>query len=167
MKVPSGSLDLPECSFLSLPTLNDASANCPSRWLRTRNVFERALTALVPTPLRPTLNWNTSSLYFAPVLILETQSTTLPSGMPRPKSRTLHARALDLDLDLLAVAHDEFVDRVVHDLLEQDVAAVVGMRAVADAPDVHARAQPDVLQRGQRLDLALVVIVLCVFSHTN
>ena len=76
-------------------------------------------------------------------------------------------RAFDLDLDLLAVAHDVFVNRVVHDLLEQDVTAVVGMRAGADASDVHARAQPDVLQRGQRLDLALVVIVLCVFSHRN
>ena len=68
----------------------------------------------------------------------------------------------DLDLDLLAVAHDVFVNRVVHDLLEQDVAAVVRVRAGADAPDIHARAQPDVLQRGQRLDLALVVNVLFV-----
>ena len=84
-----------------------------------------------------------------------------------PEIAHADARAVDLDLDLLAVAHDVFVNRVVHDLLEQDVTAVVGMRAGADAPDVHARAQPDVLQRGQRLDLALVVIVLCVFSHTN
>jgi hypothetical protein len=67
--------------------------------------------------------------------------------------------------DLLAVAHDVFVNRVVHDLLEQDVAAVVGMRAGADAPDIHARAQPDVLQRGQRLDLALVVNWCRFFSH--
>src|SRR5213075_582396 len=54
----------------------------------SKEFFESALTALVPTPFNPTLNWKTSSLYFAPVLILDTQSTTLPSGMPRPKSRT-------------------------------------------------------------------------------
>ena len=53
------------------------------------NVLDSALTALVPTPLRPTLNWNTSSLYLAPVLMRETHSTILPNGMPRPvKSRT-------------------------------------------------------------------------------
>src|ERR1017187_671362 len=78
-----------------------------------------------------------------------------------------HAVALDVDRDLLAVAHDVFVNRVVHDLLEQDVAAVVGMRAGADAPDIHARPQPDVLQRGQRLDLALVVNWCRFFSHKN
>jgi hypothetical protein len=47
------------------------------------------LTALLPTPFRPTENWNTSSLNLPPVLILLTQSTTLPRGMPRPKSRTV------------------------------------------------------------------------------
>src|ERR1035441_4702810 len=76
-----------------------------------------------------------------------------------------HVVALDVDGDFLAVAHDVFVNRVVHDLLEQDVAAVVGMRAAADASDIHARAQPDVLQRGQRLDFALVVNWCRFFSH--
>ena len=84
-----------------------------------------------------------------------------------PEIAHRHALALDLDLDLLAVAHDEFINRVVYDLLEQDVAAVIVVGAVADAADVHARAQPDVLQGGQRLDLALVVNVLCVFSHDS
>jgi hypothetical protein len=41
------------------------------------------------------------------------------------------------------------------------------MSAVADAPDVHARAQPDMLQRTQRLDLALVVIVFGFFGHSQ
>jgi hypothetical protein len=31
------------------------------------NAFDNAFTAFVPTPFKPTLNWNTSSLYFAPV----------------------------------------------------------------------------------------------------
>ncbi len=65
-----------------------ASAYLPSRMLRTKNSWDSALTALVPTPFSPTLNWNTSSLYLAPVLIRDTQSTTLPSGIPRPRSRT-------------------------------------------------------------------------------
>ncbi len=70
------------------------------------------------------------------------------------------AVALDGDVHLLAEPHDVFVDGVVDDLLEQDVTAVVVVGAVADAPDIHARAQADVLDAGQRLDLALVVIVL-------
>jgi hypothetical protein len=52
---------------------------------------ESAFTALVPTPFKPTENWKTSSLYLPPVLICETQSTSLPSGMPRPQSRTVIA----------------------------------------------------------------------------
>ncbi len=78
-----------------------------------------------------------------------------------------HGLVLDVDLDLLAGAHDEFVDGVIDHLFEQDIAAVVVMRAVADAADVHARAQPDVLQRGKRLDLALVVNVLLGFCHSR
>ena len=75
------------------------------------------------------------------------------------------AAALDLDLDLATVAHDEFVDGVVDHLLEQDVATIVIVRAIADPPDIHPRPQPDVLERGKRLDLALVVVVLRVFRH--
>ncbi len=70
-----------------------------------------------------------------------------------------------LMLHLLAVAHDEFVNGVINDLLEQDVAAVVVMGAVADAADVHAGAQADMFQGGKRLDLALVVNVFFALSH--
>src|SRR5688572_16364466 len=52
-------------------------------------------------------------------------------------------------------------------LLEEDVTAVVVVGTVADAPDVHAGPEPDVLQRRQRLDLALVVNVLGAFSHSG
>ena len=51
---------------------------------------------------------------------------------------------VDLHADLLAVAHDVLVDRVVDGLLEQDVEAVVGRGAVAELADVHARAHADV-----------------------
>ncbi|OQB88359.1 MAG: hypothetical protein BWX84_03115 [Verrucomicrobia bacterium ADurb.Bin118] len=76
-------------------------------------------------------------------------------------------RAVNRDFDLLAVAHDVFVNGVINDLLEQDVTTVVVMVAVADASDVHAGAQPDVLQRTQCLDLALVVIVFWFGRHRN
>ncbi len=72
---------------------------------------------------------------------------------------------LDVDLDLFAVAHDVFIDGVIDDLLQEDVAAVVVVRAVAEAPDVHAGAQADVLDRGERLDLALVIDVLFIVGH--
>ena len=58
--------------------------NFPSRKLTTSNSEDRAFTAFVPTPFRPTENWNTSSLNLPPVLTLLTQSMTFPSGMPRP-----------------------------------------------------------------------------------
>ena len=45
---------------------------------------ESALTALVPTPLSPTDFWKAPESYLPPVLILETQSITFPSGIPRP-----------------------------------------------------------------------------------
>jgi hypothetical protein len=47
------------------------------------------------------------------------------------------------------------------------VAAVVGIVAVADAPDIHARAQPDVFKRRQRFDFALVVNYFWFFRHRN
>ena len=121
--------------------------------------LDNALTALVPTPFSPTLNWNTSSLYLAPVLMRETHSTILPSGMPRPWSRNQDIGAVDRDEHLAAVAHDELVYRVVDDLLEQDINTVVVMAAVADPADVHAGPRPDVFQGRKRLDFALVVNV--------
>jgi len=67
--------------------------------------------------------------------------------------------ACDRDVDALPVAHDELVHRVVDDLLQQDIDAVVVLGAIAHPPDVHARPLANVLQRGQRLDLAFVVVV--------
>ncbi len=46
--------------------------------------MERAFTALVPTPLSPTDFLKARESYFPPVFILETTSTTLPNGIPRP-----------------------------------------------------------------------------------
>ena len=73
----------------------------------------------------------------------------------------------DADLNLLAGAHDVFVDGIVDDFFEEDVTAVIVMGAIADAADVHAGAEADVFQRGERLDFALVIDVLFWFSHSE
>src|SRR5205823_13683803 len=54
-----------------------------------------------------------------------------------------HFRALDAHLHFLAVAHDVFVNGVVDHLFQQDVAAVVVVRAVAQPSDIHSGPQPD------------------------
>ena len=69
--------------------------------------------------------------------------------------------AVEIDRDAFAVAHNEFVNGVVHDFLQQDVDAVVVVGPVADPADVHPCALADVLQGGERFDLVLVVIVFC------
>ena len=66
---------------------------------------------------------------------------------------------LDRDVDLASGAHDELVDRVVHHLLDEDVDAVVGLRAVAQLADVHARAQADMLA-GREGDDGVVAVVV-------
>ena len=78
-----------------------------------------------------------------------------------------HAIAVEADVDFLAVAHDEFINGIVHDFLEQHVAAVVRMRARADAPDIHAGAEADVLERGKSFNFAFVVNCFWFFSHRN
>ncbi len=52
----------------------------------------------------------------------------------------------DFDVDLLATAHDELIDGIVDDLLEQYIYAVVGIGTRAEAADVHAGPQADVLK---------------------
>ena len=68
-----------------------------------------------------------------------------------------HLLTLDLDLDLLAEAHDVFVHGVVDDFLEKDIDAVVQIGAVAQATDIHPRSEADVLEGAEGFDLAIVV----------
>jgi hypothetical protein len=84
------------------------------------------LTAFWPTPFRPTAFWKVLLSYFAHA----------------------HQPVLHLDLDALAVAHREFVDRVVDRFLEQHVDTVLGVGAVAEPANIHAGTQPDVLGGG-------------------
>ena len=72
---------------------------------------------------------------------------------------------LNGQFDSPAVAHDELVDAVVDDLLDEDVDAVVGVRTIAHAPDVHTGPEPDVFQRRKGLDRTAVVLYGCFLSH--
>ena len=74
-----------------------------------------------------------------------------------------HRVVLDRDLDTLAGTHDELVDRVVDDLFQKHVYAVVRLRAVAQLADIHSRAQADMLARRERLYRVVVVCRSTVF----
>ena len=65
---------------------------------------------------------------------------------------------LDLDVDLLAVAHDVLVDGVVDDLLEEDVNPIVLSRSITQLADVHAGTKPDVFARVEGADVLFVVV---------
>ena len=68
----------------------------------------------------------------------------------------LHDIALfDLDLDVVAVAGQGLVDRVVHDLIDQVMQSPLAGRA-----DIHARPFADRFQPLEDLDLAAVVLVV-------
>ena len=66
------------------PFLNSTTAIFPSRIEAARKYEESALVALIPTPFIPIACLKTELLYLAPVFTLETQSSSLPSGIPRP-----------------------------------------------------------------------------------
>ncbi len=83
-------------SKVKSPVENSAAFNLFSRTDSTLKKEESALTALVPTPFNPTDFLKARVSYFPPVFILETTSTTFPSGMPRPKSRTFTSLSLIL-----------------------------------------------------------------------
>ena len=70
-----------------------------------------------------------------------------------------HLAVRDRDVDLVAEAVHVFVDRVVDHLLDEDIDAVVGLRAVAQFADVHAGAQPHVLTRRERADGVVAIVV--------
>ena len=63
-----------------------------------------------------------------------------------------HGAVGQLDLDLPPLPHHELVDGVIDGFLEQDVDAVLGVLPVAQAPDVHAGAQSDMVEGAEGLD---------------
>ena len=92
-------VSLPPFSLFFLPRSKVARLNLPSRKLATSKLDDSALTALVPTPLRPTENWNTSSLYLPPVLILRHAVDHLSQRDAAPVVAHGDLRAVAGDLD--------------------------------------------------------------------
>ena len=74
---------------------------------------------------------------------------------------------VELDLDPLALAHDELVDRVVDHFLHQDVNAVVVVASVRSPAYVHSEPQPDVLHRAQVLYLLFAVFLRHLSSFSK
>ena len=58
-----------------------------------------------------------------------------------------HLVAINRDLHVLAVAHDVFVHGIINHLFEHYIAAVIRVRAAADAPDIHSGAETNVFER--------------------
>src|SRR5580698_1940384 len=57
--------------------------------------------------------------------------------------------AIDYRINLATVPHDEFVDRIVDDLLQKDIDSVIVVCAITQTSDVHPGPGTDVLQRGK------------------
>ena len=81
---------------------------------------------------------------------------------------------INADDGLLGESGVEFVDTVVHHLLDEHIDAIVALRAVAKFANIHTRAQTDMLTRGegdQFVVTAIVAGLLCAifqfefFSH--
>ena len=88
-------------STVSWPLENSSALVSPSRQAWISKKSESALTALMPTPLRPTDFLNASLSYFAPVLIWAAQSNSLPERNPAAEVAHFHAAFLvDVDLAL-------------------------------------------------------------------
>ena len=92
------------------------------------NVFDNALTAFVPTPVQADAELEHVVVVFRARVDRETQSTTCRAGC-RARNRAPSRDSIEIWTSF-AVAHDPFINGIIHDLLEQDVATVVGMRAV-------------------------------------
>ena len=76
-----------------------------------------------------------------------------------------HLIVFDDHFHFAPMAHGVFIDAIVHHLFEQDINAIVGVLAIAQLADVHARTHADVLLPIQAAD-----VVFCVrdlFCHFN
>ena len=71
-------------SLVILPLENSTFLTFPSRKDFMQKYEERAFTALIPTPFKPTDFLNTLESYLAPVFIFDATSITLLRGIPLP-----------------------------------------------------------------------------------
>jgi len=166
--VPFGSVVLP--LFLLQPALLERRfGELPIPMAADGEVFRQRVDGLSAHPVEADAELEDLAVVFGAGVDLRDAVHNLAQRNAPAEIPHAHAVALDIDFDLLAETHDELVNRVVDDLLQQDVTTVVVVRTGADAPDIHARAQADVLDGGERLDLALVVVVLrrFFFGHVS
>ena len=84
-------------------------------------------------------------------------------GDAAPVVAHVNVGAVDIDLNCFAVPHDEFVDGVVDDFLQENVDAVIGGSAVPEFPDIHTGAEADVRLPVEGFDAVFVVF----FGHGN
>ena len=78
-------------------------------------------------------------------------------GNAAPIITNRHDVVLDRDLHEIPVTHDVLVDAVIDHLLQQDVNPILRRRAIAQLPDIHPRAEPDVLTPIEGFDGIFVV----------
>ena len=69
-----------------------------------------------------------------------------------------HRTIAHRDLNGLAGAHHEFVDRVVNDFLQKNVDAIIRRRSVAEFADIHPRAKADMLLPFEGSDVVFGVL---------
>ena len=100
----------------------------------------------MPTPLRPYAELEDVVVVFGTGIDDRDALDDLAEGNAAAVVADLDSPLVDLDVNLLATAHDELIDGIVDDLLEQYVDAVVGIGTRAEATDVHAGPQADVLK---------------------
>ena len=82
---------------------------------------------------------------------------------------------VDVDLDALAGIHAELVDGVVDGFLQQHIDAVLGMRSVVEATDVHTRASANMVYVREMANLVISILYVCrvidngfvFFCHLN
>ena len=68
---------------------------------------------------------------------------------------------VDINFNLLARTHDEFVDGVVDNFLDEHINAVVRALSVAELTDVHAGAEADMFMPFEGLDAVFCIIRSC------
>jgi len=96
------------------------------------------LTAFVPTPLSPTLNWEDLVVVLGAGVDARDALDDFAERDAPPVVAHGDNAIRDGDEHLFPVAHNELVDRVIDDFLEEHVDPVVIVRAIPDSPDVHA-----------------------------
>jgi hypothetical protein len=63
---------------------------------------------------------------------------------PIVADRNLLFLLIELNINFIAVVHDEFIDRIVNDFLEHHIDPVICMGAISQPADIHPGSEPDV-----------------------